>query len=453
MVTLRRRPRLQRQCNVAQDKEHTAVELIKTKTPKKSDKENETPTTKSPGKTGFTNSNTPKAAKRRKQPMQDPDNLPKKVKQETESKQQISSRKSKRSRLDKSIDSEEVTKVTPDGLVYEVGRRQSSTDPGTDEFVLRLNNATNKKSKKQNKQASLSPDVPLTPPKRKNTVSKEKPATPVKVKSPNSPQPSKRKDSKSPMRLSLKPEPRSPNQIFKIPKSTCSRKQRVSVEAAAEVQNQEQSLSVCSMILNKKKRRSGEGGIPSAVEDKNVKSQYPLFAGISPIVVSKKEIEKLETLEKSMNLFECPMSPIGNPDQKTSLNYSNLALKPEIKSLPKRPKTKPAKKPEPKKSKAAAKKGDKSKKGGNSSLLKTPLRQTFKAKSNLETGEEAQNSSLLFGDDSEESADEAWEPKAKPAVKSNSKKDADAKTMDYNKWLEDHREDYDQYKDLELCVE
>ena len=108
MVTLRRRPRLQRQCNVAQDKEQTAVELIKRKTPKKSDKENDTPT-KSPGNT---NSNTPKAAKRRKQPMQDPDELSKKVKQEPESKQQITSRKSKRSRLDKSIDSEEVTKVT-----------------------------------------------------------------------------------------------------------------------------------------------------------------------------------------------------------------------------------------------------------------------------------------------------------------------------------------------------
>ena len=393
MVTLRRRPRLQRQCNVAQDKEQTAVELIKRKTPKKSDKENETPT-KSPGKT---NSNTPKAAKRRKQPMQDPDELSKKVKQEPESKQQITSRKSKRSRLDKSIDSEEVTKVTPDGLVYEVGRRRSSTDPGTDEFVLRLNNATNKKSKTQIKYSSLAPNVPLTPPKRKNTVSKEKPATPVKVKSPNSPQPSKRKDSKSPMRLSLKPEPRSPNQIFKIPKSTCTRKQRVSLEVATEVQNQEQSLSVCSMILNKKKRKSGEGGIPSVVEDKNFKSQYPLFAGISPIVASKKEIEKLETLEKSMNLFECPMSPIGNPDQKNSLNYSNLALKPEIKSLPKRPKTKPAKKPESKKSKATVKKSEKSKKSGNSSLLKTPLRQTFKAKSNVEPEEEAQNSSILFG--------------------------------------------------------
>ena len=379
MVNLRRRPRLQRQCNIAKEKDTVSLVSASNKTPKRGDKENVVPTKTSVSK------NTPKPSKKQKTQSKEVD-VHKSVKQERESdgSKSVNSRRSKRSRLDKTTNAEEVTKVTPDGLVYEIGRRKSSVGSGSDEFVLRLNNSANTKSKSMKKTTTPKTDVLVASPKKQKSTHPEE-------KIAKSPPPSKRKNSKSPLRLSLKPEPRSPNQVFKLPRSSCTRKQRVSVEVAAEVQNQEESLSVCSMILNKKKRRSSEGSaaVKQSDESKSTKSQHPLFAGISPIVASKKEIEKLESLEKSMNLFSCPMSPIENPDQKNSLNYSNLALKPEIKSLPKRPKTRPQKKVTAKRSKTA-------KKDAGSSLLKTPIRQTFKAKPEPEPEPEA-NNSLLFG--------------------------------------------------------
>ena len=377
MVNLRRRPRLQRQCNIAKEKDTVSLVSASNKTPKRGDKENVVPTKTSP-----------KPSKKQKTQSKEQD-VNKGVKQEKESdrSKNVDSRRSKRSRLDKTNNAEEVAKVTPDGLVYEIGRRKSSVGSGSDEFVLRLNNSANTKSKDMRKTTIPKTDVLVASPKKQKITHPEE-------KIAKSPPPSKRKNSKSPLRLSLKPEPRSPNQVFKLPRSSCTRKQRVSVEVAAEVQNQEESLSVCSMILNKKKRRSSEGSAAAKKDSKSdisnsIKSQHPLFAGISPIVASKKEIEKLESLEKSMNLFSCPMSPIENPDQKNSLNYSNLALKPEIKSLPKRPKTRPQKKVNAKRSKTA-------KKDAGSSLLKTPIRQTFKAKTEPEPESEA-NNSLLFG--------------------------------------------------------
>ena len=382
MVNLRRRPRLQRQCNIAKEKDTVSLVSASNKTPKRGDKENVVPIKTSLGK------NTPKPSKKQKTQSKEQD-VNKGVKQEKESdrSKNVNSRRSKRSRIDKTNNAEEVTKVTPDGLVYEIGRRKSSVGSGSDEFVLRLNNSANTKSKNMKKTTIPKTDVLVASPRKQKSTRPEENIA-------KSPPPSKRKNSKSPLRLSLKPEPRSPNQVFKLPRSSCTRKQRVSVEVAAEVQNQEESLSVCSMILNKKKRRSSEGSAAAKKDSKSdisysTKSQHPLFAGISPIVASKKEIEKLESLEKSMNLFSCPMSPIENPDQKNSLNYSNLALKPEIKSLPKRPKTRPQKKASAKRSKTA-------KKDAGSSLLKTPIRQTFKAKTEPEPEPEA-NDSLLFG--------------------------------------------------------
>ncbi|KAL5272897.1 hypothetical protein ACHWQZ_G000910 [Mnemiopsis leidyi] len=441
MVNLRRRPRLQRQCNIPKEREPVSLISNPNKTPKRGG-----PTKTSVGK------NTSKLPKTQKSQAEVVD----KQELEIEGSKSVNSRRSKRSRLDKSANADGATKTTPDGLVYEIGRRKPSDGSGTDEFVLRLNNSVNPKSKSKKKPVTSRNDVLVGSPKKQSPVCPEE-------KSPKSPPLSKRKNSKSPLRLSLKPEPRSPNQVFKLPRSSCARKQRVSVEVAAEVQNQEESLSVCSMILKKKKRKSSEGTAASEQEISNKiisnKSQHPLFAGISPIVASKKEIEKLESLEKSMNLFSCPMSPIKNPDQKDSLNYSNLALKPEIKSLPKRPKTRPQKKVMAK-SKAIKKDADRS-------LLKTPIRQTFKAKTDPEPEPEG-NDSLLFGDESEDSADDTqagytlyplsdkstWQPKPKATVnKSNSKKDETRDKMDYDKWLADHQEDYEQFKDLELCVE
>ena len=202
---------------------------------------------------------------------------------------------------------------------------------------------------------------------------------------------------KSPLKLPLKNESRPKNDIFQLPKSSQNRKQRVSLEVASEVENEERSHSVCSVILNQQRKRKIRNSDIQDTEGSSMKESaikhVPLFNGISPIVSSKKESEKLEILEKSMNLFLCPVSPIiSNVSTHKSIDYSYLALKSDIQSLPKRPKTRPLKKLRTVSSKkpSQCKQTKKEIKDNSSSLLKTPLRQVFQ--SNLHN----ENDSSLF---------------------------------------------------------
>ena len=277
-------------------------------------------------------------------------------------------------------------KDTPKGLVFEVGRKKLPTESGQGGEVLQI------KNKRKRTVTRLSANSVLVKTVSEKVQKKEKIKAEAHIKAEDTPEenegittPKKKKTPaspkvKSPLRLALKPEKRVSNDVFKVPRASLGRKQRVSMEMCAEVQSQITSLSVCNVITNKRRKR----------EDKKEKSivpdsKHPLFvAGISPIV-SQKEKEKLDDLEKSMNLFECPMSPIAGPQQKENLSYSYLALKSDIKSLPKRARTKAA---------GAGKK----KSSKEDSLLKTPLRQVFKSKT-VEQDDDKETSLLFEGED------------------------------------------------------
>ena len=291
--------------------------------------------------------------------------------------------RSKRSRVEQTSELQYAsTNDNSDGIIYRVGMRKTGeTLNNENECVLKLSNSNEKKRKcpqfsapLQAQTANMSDldnvknDIGSSGSSAKSTIKESKNKTSLK----------------SPLRLSLKNESLPENDVFKSSRSSCKRQQRVSSDVASEVKRQEKLHSVCTLILNKQGKRKSDA-INICLQDDNMNCNAPLFNGLSPIVTSKQEVEKLNSLEKSMNLFNCTMSPIANMSNQKSFDYSHLALKSNVKSLPKRAKTRPLKKlSKDSKTKPAKAKSGKlpTTKKENTSSLKTPLRQVFQSRLN-----------------------------------------------------------------------